>query len=114
MSAAMASSASVLGVSSFTREEVERVAVLARLQLSDEEAETIAQDLGEFLGYVTALQELDTEGVEATDHAIPLPTPTRGDQPSEPLDPELALLNAPDRDGSAFAVPKVIASDEVG
>jgi len=98
----------------FTREEVDRVALLARLQLSDAEAEAIAYDLGEFLGHVKALQELDTTGVEPTYHAIPLPTPTRPDRPGECLDPELALSNAPEREGSAFVVPKVIASDEVG
>ena len=98
----------------FTREEVERVAALARLRLSDEEAEAMAQDLDGFLGHVRALQELDTTGVEPTYHAIPLPTPTRSDEPDERLDPELALANAPEREGTAFVVPKVIAGDETG
>jgi aspartyl-tRNA(Asn)/glutamyl-tRNA(Gln) amidotransferase subunit C len=95
-----------------TREQVERVASLARLRLSDEEAEGIAHDLDEFLGHVTALEQLDTTGVEPTYHAIPLPTPMRPDQAEARLDPELALANAPERDGSAFVVPKVIEGEE--
>jgi len=98
----------------FTREEVDRVAALAHLELSDEESEAIAHDLGEFLGHVRALEELDTRGVEPTYHAIPLTTPMRADESRDVLDPELALANAPERDGSAFVVPKVIGDDEVG
>ena len=98
----------------FSREEVERVAALARLRLSEEEAEGIAHDLDQFLGHVAALEQLDTTGVEPTYHAIPLPTPLRPDRAAERLDPELALANAPEREGTAFVVPKVIASDEVG
>ena len=98
----------------FTREEVERVASLARLRLTDEEAEGIAHDLDEFLAHVAALEQLDTDGVEPTYHAIPLPTPLRPDEPSGLLDPEAALANAPERVGSAFVVPKVIAGGESG
>ena len=98
----------------FGRQEVERVAALARLRLSEEEALGIAHDLDEFLQHVTALEQLDTTGVEPTYHAIPLPTPLRSDSATECLDPELALGNAPEREGTAFVVPKVIASDEAG
>lgn len=97
-----------------SREEVERVAALARLSLSDPEIERMATDLDAILGHVETLQELDTGGVEPTSHAIPLPTPVRDDTPVEPIDPELALSNAPQRAHSAFVVPKVIEGEEEG
>ena len=97
-----------------SREEVERVAALARLSLSDDEITRMASDLDAILGYAEMLQEVDTQGVEPTSHAIPLPTPMRDDVPDEPLDPELALSNAPERSHSAFVVPKVIEGEEEG
>lgn len=74
----------------------------------------MARHLDRILDYVDALQELDTEGVEPTFHAIPVPTPLRADIALEPLDPELAVSNAPERSGTAFVVPKVIDSDDEG
>jgi len=97
-----------------TRDEVERVAILARLLLSDEEAEHMASELDTILGYVETLGRLDTEGVEPTSHVIPLATPLRQDRAVTPLDPELALANAPEREGSAFVVPTVIEGEEEG
>jgi aspartyl-tRNA(Asn)/glutamyl-tRNA(Gln) amidotransferase subunit C len=97
-----------------SREEVERVASLARLSLSDDEVEGMAHDLDAILGYVETLRELDTSGVEPTSHAIPLPTPMRDDTPVEPLPPELALANAPEASDSAFVVPKVLEGEEEG
>lgn len=97
-----------------SREEVERVASLARLSLSDDEVEGMAHDLDAILGYVETLNELDTSGVEPTSHAIPLPTPMRDDTPVEPLSPELALANAPEASDSAFVVPKVLEGEEEG
>ena len=97
-----------------TRDEVERVAALARLLLSDEEAERMAAELDTILGYVETLERLDTAGVEPTSHVIPLATPLRQDRAEAPLDPELALANAPAREGSAFVVPKVIEGEEEG
>jgi aspartyl-tRNA(Asn)/glutamyl-tRNA(Gln) amidotransferase subunit C len=97
-----------------TREEVERIAWLARLELSGEEAERMTRDLDELLDYVTLLAELDTRAVEPTAHALPLPTPLREDRAEPPLDPELALAGAPEREDTAFVVPVVIAADEEG
>jgi aspartyl-tRNA(Asn)/glutamyl-tRNA(Gln) amidotransferase subunit C len=94
------------------RAEVERIADLARLTLSEEEAERMTGELERILDYVQALQQLDTEGVPPTSHAVPLATPFREDAPRPGLDPEGALRNAPERDGWAFVVPKVIAEDE--
>ncbi len=95
-----------------TREEVERIADLARLTLRPEEAERMTGELETILEYVASLEALDTEGVEPTSHAIPLRTPLRDDRVQPGLDPEQAVANAPERDGHAFVVPKVIAEDE--
>ncbi len=101
-------------MSRISREEVEQIAVLARLSLSEEEAEQMTRDLDQILSYVAALSELDTSGIEPTARANLLPTPMREDRALPAIDPELALSNAPARDGTAFVVPKVIASDEEG
>lgn len=95
-------------------EELERVAALARLELAPDERSSLARQLETILDHAEQLQELDTSGIEATAHAIPLPTPLRPDVPAEPMDPELALANAPERAGTAFVVPKVIEDDEEG
>jgi len=101
-------------MSRISPEEVEHVARLARLALTPEERESMARHLDRILDYVEALQALDTEGVEPTFHAIPVPTPLREDVAAEPLDPELAVSNAPERWETAFVVPKVIDSDDEG
>jgi len=95
-------------MSTLTRDDVLRVAHLSRLALSDEEADRMTAELAQILDHVEALQALDTEGTVPTAHAIPLATPLRPDVPEAPLDPDLALANAPRRVGDAFAVPKVI------
>lgn len=97
-----------------TPEEVERVADLARLRLEPAEAERMSAELDVVLEYAQLLQEVDTRGVEPTSHAVPLPTPMRADRPAPPVDPELALANAPAREDSAFVVPRVIGDEDAG
>lgn len=97
-----------------TREDVERIAALARLALSDSEAERAATDLEAILGYVEILEAVDTEGIEPTSHVLPLVTPMRDDRVVESIDPELAVANAPEIAGTGFMVPKVIESEEEG
>jgi aspartyl-tRNA(Asn)/glutamyl-tRNA(Gln) amidotransferase subunit C len=92
--------------------EVERIAALARLDLAPDEAKRAAAELEAILDYVESLQALDTTGVEPTTNAIPLATPLREDRAAPALDPERALANAPERDGFAFVVPKVLDEDE--
>jgi aspartyl-tRNA(Asn)/glutamyl-tRNA(Gln) amidotransferase subunit C len=94
------------------REEVLRIAELARLELSEAEAERMTAELEAILGHVASLAALDTTGVEPTAHALSMPTPLRDDRALPPLDPERALANAPERDGFAFVVPKVLDEDE--
>jgi aspartyl-tRNA(Asn)/glutamyl-tRNA(Gln) amidotransferase subunit C len=97
-----------------TREEVERIAHLARLRLSSQEAAAMASDLESILGYVELLGTLDTAQVEPTSHVIPMATPLREDRPGTSYPPEIAVANAPARDGSAFAVPKVLEGEDEG
>ncbi|MDJ0851113.1 MAG: Asp-tRNA(Asn)/Glu-tRNA(Gln) amidotransferase subunit GatC [Myxococcota bacterium] len=97
-----------------SRAEVERIASLARLSLSDAEAERMASELDTILGYVETLGEVDTAGIEPTSHVIPLATPLREDRAVPPLDPEQAVANAPAHEGTAFVVPKVIEAEDEG
>lgn len=88
--------------------DVEHVARLARLELTSGEKELFAGQIGAILGYVEKLKELGTEGIVPTSHAVPMENAFREDivQPSIGL--ARALANAPEREGSFFAVPKVI------
>jgi len=95
-------------------DEVRYVADLARLELAEPELSAMARDLDRILEYVALLEELDTEDIVPTSHAIPLGTPLRPDRAAEPIPPELALGNAPARAGDAFLVPKVIDGEEEG
>ncbi len=97
-----------------SREEVERIAALARLSLSNDEAERMATELDTILGYVETLAKVDTAGIAPTSHVIPLPTPLREDRGGPSLDPEVAVANAPEREGTAFVVPKVIEAEQEG
>ena len=92
-------------------EDVAYVAQLARLTFSEEEAKAMARDLEQILGHVRSLDALDTDGVEPTAHGFELATPLRPDRPSEPMDPELAVSNAPAAQGTAFLVPKVLEEE---
>lgn len=101
-------------MSGIGRKEVERIAGLARLTLTGDEAEALAHDLDRILHYAETLDALDTEGVEPTAHVMPLETPMRPDTAAPPMDPELVIANAPRHEGSAFVVPKVLESDDEG
>mgnify|MGYP001817804856 CR=1 FL=1 len=93
---------------------MERIAALARLSLDEGELLRVSEELAGILRYVETLERVDTEGVEPTAHVIPLATPLREDVPAAPLDPELAVANAPESAGTAFVVPKVIEGEEEG
>jgi aspartyl-tRNA(Asn)/glutamyl-tRNA(Gln) amidotransferase subunit C len=91
-----------------TREEVERVAALARLRLEPAEVERLTADLGHILDAFTRLGQLDTTGVEPTAHVGSTATPMRADEPSPSLPREAALANAPKQQNGAFVVPKTV------
>lgn len=96
---------------SLSKAEVEHVARLARLELSETEKEEFTGQLNEILHFVEQLNQLDTKAVEPTAHAIPVANVFRQDEVKSSLDPELALANAPDRVDNFFKVPKVLEED---
>ncbi len=93
---------------SVTKKDVDYVADLARLQLSDEETESLANDMNQILDYMTTLEEVDTSDVEPLEHVIDLEYRLRDDKAKEPISHEDALKNAPDADSDYFRVPRVI------
>jgi aspartyl-tRNA(Asn)/glutamyl-tRNA(Gln) amidotransferase subunit C len=96
------------------RDEVERIAALARLSMDDAEIDRMQRDLAAILAFASALADVDTTGVEPTAHVIPLATPMRADAPEPAMDPARAVANAPEASDSAFVVPKVLAGEEEG
>lgn len=93
---------------SVTKKDVKYVADLARLQPSEEETESLVNDMNQILDYMTTLEELDTSDVEPLEHVIDLEYRLRDDKAKEPLSHEDALKNAPDADTDYFRVPRVI------
>jgi aspartyl-tRNA(Asn)/glutamyl-tRNA(Gln) amidotransferase subunit C len=91
-----------------SREEVDHVALLARLELTDEEREQFTTQLNSILEHFQALTELDTSGIEPTSHVIPLANVLREDEPRPSLPAEDALANAPDRAAETFRVPRIV------
>ena len=88
--------------------EVESLARLARIQLSQEELIRFASQLDEILSYVQKLKTAKTDGVEPTSHVLPLSNVFREDRLQPSLPTERGLANAPEREGPYFKVPKVI------
>jgi aspartyl-tRNA(Asn)/glutamyl-tRNA(Gln) amidotransferase subunit C len=90
------------------RKDVEHVARLARLALSDAELEKMREQLNGILAYIEKLNALDTRDVEPTSHAVPMVNVMRDDAPGPCLPRDEALANAPDRAGEFFRVPRII------
>jgi aspartyl-tRNA(Asn)/glutamyl-tRNA(Gln) amidotransferase subunit C len=88
--------------------QVRHIAVLSRLELSDDEVAEFSGQLSAILDYVEKLDELDTDDVEPTAHPLPLRNIFRADEPDEPVDVESALANAPERADRFYKTPKVI------
>jgi len=92
-----------------SREEVQHVARLARLHLTDDELERMREQLDAILAYIDKLRQLDVDGVEPTSHAVPLMDVMRDDALGPCLTQDEALANAPDRADEFFRVPRIIA-----
>jgi len=91
-----------------TREQVEKVALLARLELDEGELATMTAQLGQIVEYVEQLGELATDQVEPMAHAIELFNVFAADTLRPSLDRKLALANAPDHDDECYRVPAVL------
>jgi len=91
-----------------TLEDVEKVATLARLEVSPAEKEAFAKQLSQILSYVETLKRYDTEGVEPTATVLGQVNVFREDVVRSSLPVEKALGNAPEREADGFSVPKII------
>ena len=91
-----------------TIQDVEHVAKLARLELTEEEKQKYTHQLGELLEYFEQLNEVDTTAVEPMSQAIPLVNVMREDIPHEPFDREKIIANAPLEENGYFRVPKIL------
>jgi aspartyl-tRNA(Asn)/glutamyl-tRNA(Gln) amidotransferase subunit C len=96
--------------SGFSRAQVEAVAALANLELTDAEIELFARQLGDILEYATQVQKIDTTGVPPTASVVTRHSADRADVVAPSLDRTEALANAPDASLQAglFKVPRVI------
>ncbi|MEZ4762781.1 MAG: Asp-tRNA(Asn)/Glu-tRNA(Gln) amidotransferase subunit GatC [Calditrichia bacterium] len=91
-----------------TVETVEHIAKLAKLTFSDTDKTQMAHELGDILGYIEKLNELNTDGVEPLSHPIDIVNVMREDKAGESFPPEVAVRNAPSPQDTFFKVPKVI------
>ena len=91
-----------------TRADVEHVAALARLGLTEEEIERMVSQLNHILEAIAALQDVDTSAVGPTAQVIPLENVMRDDEPRDGISREAALANAPLREGAHLRVPVVL------
>ena len=90
------------------KEQVEKVAKLSRLDLTDEQLEQFSGQLSAVLEYVEKMNEIDTEKVEPLAHCLPISNCFREDSVKESLGTAVTLANAPERDDDFFKVPKIL------
>ena len=91
-----------------SKEEVQRVAALARLALTPTEENELIEHFDKMLTYMEKLNRLDTSAVEPTAHAVEVPGPFRDDQVTNQADTDALLQNAPAREADFLKVPKII------
>lgn len=93
-----------------TRHDVEHIAALAHVELTDDETDSLVRQVNDILRYATQVQDIDTTGVAATAQVLERPPAARPDEVRPSLPREEALANAPDADRATglFRVPRVI------
>ena len=91
-----------------SKKDVEYVARLARLKLSEKEKEAHAEQLNKILGYMDKLNQLDTTHIKPTSHVVEMQNVFREDSVTPSIPVDNALQNAPDKKDNFFRVPKVI------
>jgi aspartyl-tRNA(Asn)/glutamyl-tRNA(Gln) amidotransferase subunit C len=98
----------VVGNVKITREDVEKVALLSRLEVAGDDIAKFTGQLNAILDYVEVLNKVDTAGVEPTAHVLPLKNVMRPDAARTSLPREEALANAPEQEDGYFKVPKIL------
>jgi aspartyl-tRNA(Asn)/glutamyl-tRNA(Gln) amidotransferase subunit C len=88
--------------------DVKYVANLARLTLTPQEEKLFGEQLGQVLGYIEKLKQVDVSNVEPTAHAVPMVNVVRADEVQPSLPNEEALRNAPAKANGLFVVPKIV------
>ena len=91
-----------------SKKDVEHVALLARLELTDAEKEAYTKQLNSIMDYMNKINELDTVGVEPTAHVLPLYNVLREDKREKSFDRAEVLKNAPEKEKGQFKVPKIV------
>jgi aspartyl-tRNA(Asn)/glutamyl-tRNA(Gln) amidotransferase subunit C len=91
-----------------SRQDIEKVALLGRLQLTEAELTTMTAELAQIVGYVDQLAEVNTDGVEPMAHAVEVANVFRADEVTPSLPRDEALANAPHRDERGYLVPAVL------
>lgn len=94
-----------------TKDDVQHVALLARLEFDDEELDTLTREMNEILGYVKKLRGLSTEGVVPLFRTLGRENVFRADEVGPMLSLEEALANAPDEEDGQFRVPGFLPGD---
>ena len=92
----------------FTRDDVARIARLARLELAEEEQDLFARQLADILAYAQHVHDVNTDGVPPTSHALIAAIPMRDDEIRESLPREAAQAAAPNAAAGLFKVPRVL------
>ncbi|ASN06992.1 Asp-tRNA(Asn)/Glu-tRNA(Gln) amidotransferase subunit GatC [Virgibacillus necropolis] len=95
-------------MSDITNDDVKHVAHLARLAITDEEAEKFTKQLSKIIHYADLLNELDTDDIEPTTHVLETKNVLRKDEPKQWITQDEALKNAPDKKDGHFRVPSVM------
>jgi aspartyl-tRNA(Asn)/glutamyl-tRNA(Gln) amidotransferase subunit C len=91
-----------------TRETIEHVANLARLNLTENEKQRLSSEMEDIISYVDKLNQLDTAAVKPMEHVIPISNVLREDVVRESFEREKILTNAPVQEDGCFKVPKVV------
>ena len=98
-------------MSTLSRDEVAKLAALARIEMTEAELVDLASQFGSILDAVARVQELNLDGVKPTSHPQPLENIARPDVVKPSLSPEEALSGAPAQDEQRFRVPQILGEE---
>ncbi|MBI5892797.1 MAG: Asp-tRNA(Asn)/Glu-tRNA(Gln) amidotransferase subunit GatC [Deltaproteobacteria bacterium] len=91
-----------------TKKDIEHAALLARLELSENEKDIYTSQMGSILKYVENISRVNTQGIEPTTHSVPMKKVLRDDVATSSISNDDALMNAPEKDRGCFKVPRII------